>query len=56
MVIEATIVRQIFSSSEPALVRALEMSGYPLQGVVAERLQLAGFEVVEEWGFIGCGY
>ena len=40
------------SANESALVQALESSGYPLQGVVAEKLQVAGFRVVEEWGFI----
>jgi hypothetical protein len=37
---------------EKALVEAVEVSGYPLQGIVAEKLELAGFEVIEEWGFI----
>lgn len=37
---------------ETDLVRAVEISGYPLQGIVAEKLQLAGFNITEEWGFI----
>ena len=37
---------------EPNLVRAVEMSGYPLQGIVAEKLLLGGFTITEEWGFI----
>jgi hypothetical protein len=37
---------------EATLISAIEMSGYPLQGVVAEKLRSAGFVVTEEWGFI----
>lgn len=37
--------------SEPNLIRAIESSGYPLQGVVASKLQ-AEFGVTEEWGYI----
>jgi hypothetical protein len=37
---------------EPTLISAIKKSGYPLQGVVAEKLTAAGFDVVEEWGFI----
>ena len=28
------------------------MSGYPLQGIVAEKMEFAGFKVTEEWGYI----
>lgn len=37
--------------SESNLIRAIESSGYPLQGVVASKLQ-AEFGVTEEWGYI----
>jgi len=37
---------------EADLVRAVETSGYPLQGVVAEKLEKLEFKVTEEWGFI----
>ncbi len=37
--------------SEPNLIRAIESSGYPLQGVVVSKLQ-AEFGVTEEWGYI----
>ena len=37
--------------NEPNLIRAIESSGYPLQGVVASKLQ-AEFGVTEEWGYI----
>lgn len=37
---------------EAVLVKAIEISGYPLQGVVAAKLGSAGFVVTEEWGFI----
>src|SRR5687768_10945920 len=40
------------SVKEAALIKAIETSGYPLQGIVAEKLIDAGFEVAEEWGFI----
>ena len=36
---------------EPNLLRAIETSGYPLQGVVADKLKNA-FGVTEEWGYI----
>jgi hypothetical protein len=36
---------------EPALIRAIETSGYPLQGVVADKLK-STFGVTEEWGYI----
>lgn len=36
---------------EPTLIRAIERSGYPLQGVVADTLK-ASFNVTEEWGYI----
>jgi hypothetical protein len=38
--------------AEPTLISAIEKSGYPLQGVVAEKLTATRFDVVEEWGFI----
>jgi hypothetical protein len=37
---------------EPALLKAIEASGYPLQGVAAGAMIRHGFEVVEEWGYI----
>lgn len=37
---------------QATLISAIEKSGYPLQGVVAEKLIAAGFNIVEEWGFI----
>jgi len=40
------------SADEATLVQAIQMSGYPLQAIVAEKLMDAGFEVVEEWGYI----
>lgn len=36
---------------EPALVQAIEISGYPLQGVTAAKL-LGELSVTEEWGYI----
>jgi hypothetical protein len=37
--------------NEPNLIRAIETSGYPLQGVVADKLK-STFGVTEEWGYI----
>jgi hypothetical protein len=37
--------------NEPTLIHAIETSGYPLQGVVADKLKSA-FGVTEEWGYI----
>jgi hypothetical protein len=37
--------------SEEDLVSGIEISGYPLQGIVAEFLT-EGFKVIEEWGYI----
>ncbi|MEA2205165.1 MAG: hypothetical protein QOE77_1941 [Blastocatellia bacterium] len=37
---------------QETLISAIEKSGYPLQGVVAEKLTAAGFNIEEEWGFI----
>src|SRR5262245_18898638 len=37
--------------NEANLVRAIESSGYPLQGFVADKLK-AEFGVTQEWGFI----
>lgn len=36
---------------EPVLLKAIEFSGYPLQGITASKL-LAAFNVTEEWGYI----
>ena len=38
--------------NHPTLIDAIEKSGYPLQGVVAEKLKAAGFDISEEWGFL----
>src|SRR5689334_7072751 len=40
------------SIDEADLIRAVQTSGYPLQGVVAEKLERLEFKVTEEWGFI----
>jgi hypothetical protein len=37
---------------ETTLIGAIDRSGYPLQGVVAEKLIAARFDVTEEWGFL----
>jgi hypothetical protein len=39
------------SVNESNLVRAIQSSGYPLQGVIAGKLK-EGFGVTEEWGYI----
>jgi hypothetical protein len=39
------------SINEPNLISAIELSGYPLQGIVAEKLN-SEFGVTEEWGYI----
>jgi len=39
------------SIKEENLIKAIETSGYPLQGVVASKLLKSGFHVTEEWGF-----
>jgi hypothetical protein len=39
------------SVDEGELVRAIETSGYPLQGIVAEKL-MPQFTVTDEWGYI----
>jgi hypothetical protein len=39
------------SINEPSLVRAIQNSGYPLQGIVTAELKTA-FSVTEEWGYI----
>lgn len=38
-------------TDEPMLIRAIETSGYPLQGILADKLK-GTFEVTEEWGYI----
>jgi hypothetical protein len=37
--------------NEASLIHAIEESGYPLQGIVADKLN-GEFTIVEEWGFI----
>lgn len=39
------------SINEPNLVRAIKTSGYPLQGIVADKLKET-FAVSEEWGYL----
>ena len=39
------------SINEENLIKAIESSGYPVQGVVASKLQKRGFYVTEEWPF-----
>jgi hypothetical protein len=41
------------SADEAELLQAIATSGYPLQGLVAEKLQ-SEFFVTEEWGYIDC--
>jgi hypothetical protein len=38
-------------NSGAGLIRGIEMSGYPLQGVTARHLLNRNFDVVEEWGY-----
>ena len=37
--------------NEAALIKAIEHSGYPLQGIIAGKL-MSDFQVIEEWGYI----
>ncbi len=39
------------SVNEESLIRAIENSGYPLQGIVATKLLKLDFHITEEWGF-----
>jgi hypothetical protein len=39
------------STRDESIVSAIELSGYPLQGIVAEKLLTQGFHVAEEWGY-----
>jgi hypothetical protein len=39
------------SINEPSLVRSIRSSGYPLQGIIADKLK-GDFGVSEEWGYI----
>jgi hypothetical protein len=39
------------SINEENLIKAIESSGYPLQGIAARKLLKWGFYVTEEWGF-----
>ncbi len=40
------------STTDKVVVDAIEASGYPLQGVVTEKLLAFGFGAAEEWGYI----
>jgi len=40
------------STKDKAIIDAIELSGYPLQGVVTSKLLNLGFSAAEEWGYI----
>jgi hypothetical protein len=39
-------------TTDRAIIDAIRASGYPLQGVVADKLLKLGFNVAEEWGYV----
>lgn len=40
------------STTDQSLIKAIEESGYPLQGIVTGKLLNLGFRAAEEWGYI----